>query len=323
MGVLYNSSSLFEYNISDDSLCIDEHLHTQGSTGYRNARYSRTARSQYHSILLLICHIPYSYQHQFLPHTGERIKSVEENGIIRPESSRLRAKSPTTTVQGQSVGGVDAQESVDALTDLFRRWHLGNAKQQRDPLIPKDTASFQDKAHPRPSSQASSQKELQNDRLEKPTKDDDTVIACQENSKRESQDDDLKKPTKDNDSIRAYHERPNPLSNLLDDEIHAADVPLPPSPSISPTLLVYRAKRGQENIASSMSKSDKRQRDDSGDDRNTTQMLVQFKKAKQRTRKAEVLAQSSDAGMVHSTVVVKLGDQQSKFDVPSRNRIII
>ena len=293
MGVLYNWSSPFEHHMSDDSHCIvDDRSCIR--LGYRNARYSKTASIQHHSFLILICNVFYTNQHQSLSRTGERIKSSEGKDNIRLYSNRRRAHSPTITVQGQSVDCVDGQDSVDVLTDLFRRWHLADAKKQRDPLTAKDAASSQPKAPLRLSCRANTPITLQEKLPEKPTKDDNTVGACQK--------------------------QPETSSNLFDDNVHAADVPLPPSPSIPPTLLVYRTKRRQENIAPSTSNLDKRQRDDSDHDGNPTQMLVKVKKARQRTRKAPVPAQSSDAGMVVSTVIVKPADQQSNFDTPRKDQ---
>ena len=290
MVVLFNSSRPSQCHMSDDGFCIvDDRSCTSFATKYRSACYPRTASSLYHSGLLVICRLGHvrNANHQWsLPTTGNKVKANEGSGKAKHKSDGLSALSATASVPGRSICcSSGTQKSDNVLTSPIHESQLGARAQPLGSLTPGDAANVDSKPRMKSASLGDKQKGAQKKPLEE---------SVQDRHMAESRREELK------------------LSfSSFEDNINAADVPLPPSPS--PMLLVDRSKGRNHGPAATAGRFEKRQRDDSDDEIKPNP--VHFKKVMRRTLKITVSTQQHDARVLLLEILAKPCNRLSTFEV--------
>ena len=289
MGVLYDSSRPPQCHMKHESFCIvDDRSSVLFSTKYRNACYSKTASSLYHSFLLVICrvgHVRDASYPRSLPEFGDHVNTNETNENAKSESNRPLAPLTTSTIRGESIS-CDAgnQKSVNALTGPIHQSRLGTAIESGSLGL-----GHRVDVDSRPRLQPAGLGDAQLSSLAQPV--DESI--------------------KDRRNAESRQEKQKTFFCILDNNFNAADVPLPPSPLLMPSG--DRPSDREDSLASITSGIRKRLRDESDDD--IIQISVSFKKAMTCTRMIAVSVQEPDHRVIISALTAQASDRPSIFDV--------
>lgn len=291
MGVLCYSSRPLQHQLTHDSFdIVDDRSCVSFPSESRSAYHSRAASSLYHSFLLVICHVRIirnASQHQgSLPVVEDQVKPFQEGETSKTNSNYHSVLSVGTNTSRRSL-------SCDVGTRAFDDINVGTIHHSRvrarklslESLSAGATADIDTKSLINPPSRGEDRTQFQRNPLGEYVK--DREIA---KSRRDEQ-------------------KPSICSS--EDNVDAADVPLPPSPTFM--RRVDRTKGRQISITSFAASVVKRQRDGSDDD--TTQVSVQFKRAMTCTQKLRISVHLHDPSGNFPALLAKPNDRTSTFDI--------
>ena len=289
MGVLYDSSRPPRCHMKLDSYCIvDDRSSISFATRYRNARYSKTASSLYHSFLLVVCrvgHVHDTTHPRSLPDFGDHASINVTNENSKSDSNQPLASLTTSTLGEESIGCDGRnQKSVNALSGPIHQSRLGTAIES-DSLGLGHGMNVDSRTRLQPAGSTDAQTSSLAQRF-------DASI-------------------KDPRNAESRQEKQNMLFSLLNDTFNAADIPLPPSPLLMPSDNCPSDR--EDSLASITSRVRKRLRDDSEDE--IIQIPVSFKKAMMRTRMIAVSVQEPDHRVIISALTAQASDRPSMFNV--------
>ena len=293
MGVLYTSSIPSQRNVYHDSFSIiDDRSCASFCANRRSTYFSDTVSGICHSFLLVICCNDYvdSPSHQWqLQRTGDQVKNLGQRRKIEGKKNGLLTPSGKSTIQRRVVNcGAETRKSELSPT-IYGSLHSAEV-QLLDELAPGDAGAADGKPLPKltilgddhPEIQASPGKESINDQ------------GLAENRQKEQK-----------------------LSaGALEDNIKAAEVPLPPSPPLLP--LNDYPKEGKQISPSVAGRLEKRQRDDNHED--GTQNTVCFKRVMSRSQNVTVYVQQPNATTILSAVAAEPRASLSRFEVSRKDR---
>ena len=293
MGVLYNSSIPSQCNVYHDSFSInDDRSCASFSTRHRSAYYSGTASRLYHSFLLVICHVGHvrGTSHQWsLQGNGDKVKTLERIENAEDKSDGTLALSGKMTIRRGPASCGAATRKSENLTPIHQSRHAAR-KQPPDELAPGDAGDTDSRPISKPASLGNNHP------------------ATQANPGAES--------IKDRAIAESRQEKQKFSVCALEDNIDAADVPLPPSP---PPLPLNDHNKGREHVlASVVSRLQKRAREDNYED--VTQIPVHFKKVMRRSQKVTVYEQQPDAKSILSAILAEPKDSLPTFEVSRKYR---
>ena len=287
MGVLYNSSTPSQCNCYHDSFCInDDRSCASFSTRRRSAYFSGTAPRLYHSFLLVLCrvgHVHHSSHQWSLQENGDKFKILERSKKGELKSDGTLALSGKTTIRKWPA-------SCEARIWKSENPTLIHQPRHEDELAPEDACDADEKSVSKLASLGDDHPATQANPGEEPIKDQGFAESRQEELKL---------------SICA-----------LEDTINAADVPLPPSPTLPP--LNDRHRRKEQILASVAGRLEKRPRDDNDED--GTHMPVLFKRLMRYSQKATVYVQQPDAKTILCALPAELRDSLPRFEVSRKDR---
>ena len=293
MGVLYNSSIPSQCNVYYDSFSInDDRSCASFSTRHRSACYSGTASRLYHSFLLVICHVGHvrgiSYQWS-LQGNGDKVKTLEGIENAENKSDGTLALSGKMTIRRRPVSCGAATRKSENLTPIHQSRHAAR-KEPPDELAPGDAGDTDGKPISKPAS-------LENNHP-----------ATQANPGAES--------IRGRAVAESRQEKQKFSVYALEDEINAANVPLPPSP---PPLPLNDHHKGREHVlASVVGRLQKRAREDNYGD--VTQTPVHFKKVMRRSQNVMVYEQQLDAKTIFSAVLAEPIGSLPTFEVSRKDK---
>lgn len=273
---------------------VDDRSRVSLRSASRSAYHSRTASSQYHSFLVIICRVgpigKASYFQWPVPKVEDQVEPLEENETTKINSNDQSILSVRRNALRRSLScGYGTQAFDDINVGTIHRSRLRVRTLSLGSFTVGDTAE----TNTEPLKQPSLWREDRTKSQEKPLGE---YIEGQEIAE--------SRPDEQNASI---------FSN--EDDLNAADVPLPPSPTTMP--LVHRPKSGQQSIKSLAGSAIKRRREDGDDD--TAQVSVQLKKVLTCTQKVTVSMQLVDTYSKAPTLLVEPNDLTSTFDISRKN----
>ena len=295
MGVLYNPSIPSQCNVYHDSFCIkDDRSCASFPTRHRNACYSGTASRLYHSFLLVICHVGHVRvtSHEWsLQGNGGIVKILERTQNAEHKSDGTLALSGKITIRRPPASCGAAPRKSEILTPILQSRHAAR-KQPPDELASGDAGDTDGKP------------------IAKPACVGDNHPAIQANPGAES--------IKDRGIAESRQEEQTLSVCALEDNINAADVPLPPSP---PPLPLNDHPEGREYVLASVAgRLEKRPREDNHED--VTQNPVHFKKVMRRSQNVTVYEQQPDAKTILFAVLAEPKDSQPTFEISRKDRAI-
>lgn len=290
MGVLYYSSRPSQLQLTHDSFdIVNDRSSVSFSFDSRSACQSRAASSLCHSFLLVICNIGQirkaSHHQRSLPVVEDRLKPFEEGKTSKTNSNNNLVLPVGANASRRSL-------SCDVGTRAFDDINVGTIHHSRLRARNLSLGSLS----------AGATADIDTESL--------TKSPFRVENQTRFQRVPLREYVKDRQIAESRRDKQKSLICSFEDNLNAADVPLPPSPTIVP--LVDRPKGRQQSVTSIAGSVIKRQRDDSDDD--TKQGSVQFKRAMTCTQNVRISMQLHDAyGKVPGSLA-ELNDRTSAFD---------
>ena len=295
MGVLYSLSIPSQCNVYHDSFSIIDDRSCVSSCKNRHSTYfSGTVSELYHSFLFVICRVGHvdSTSHQWpLQGIKDPVKTLGQSKKTEEKNNGLLEGPGQSILRRRFVSCGAETRKPDFPTTIHRSRH--GSENQLDELAPGDAGAVDGKPLPKLASLG------------------DHHPAIQANPGEESI---------NNESFAESRQEERKLSaGVLEDNINAADVPLPLSP---PLLPLNDHPKGRKQVLPCVAgRLEKRQRDDNHED--VTQFPVRFKKVMSRSQKVlapSVYVQQPDAITLLSAVPVKPRDSLPRFEVARKDR---
>ena len=290
MGVLYHSLMPPPRHVYHDGFSInDDRSRISFPTKNRSACYSRTASSLYNSFLLVICSVGHAQDTSdewSLPDIGVRVKTLEGQREPRHKSNGPTALSGTASVQNRPAGCRVGTREPDTILTLIHRPRQNAREQPWTSLSAGDPPKTDSRLPLKPASLGGN------------------PLAAHANTVEES--------IKDRNLAENHQDEQSILFRSMKDYTIAADVPLPPSPPLTP---LSRSKAHPP--ASIPSKIEKRQRD--GSDEDITQGVLCFKKLMSRRHKVKVSVHQYEATRDSSTILAEPGNRAYIFNATRKD----